>query len=166
MGNKIGLILLSVMALSLSSCTVNHRTNYIVSGYYEGVNEYAGDDGFKGNFNCSLNILPISRDEYVSSNGINVVEDLVKPNYYRLELCFKYDGKDSESFYFNNLKDASNGSKQTPISYLDDNGMLLTPHNDSLKNETKTYYSLEARIKSDGVSYFVYCYLYKADYHE
>jgi hypothetical protein len=73
-----------------------------------------------------LTIEPIPENEYLNAKGRNVIQDAISNSYYSVELE-KHMEDVVENVTFINFKDAYDGAKDTPISYVDDNGYWLTP---------------------------------------
>lgn len=116
MRKKIFLIISCFLFLSLGSCYTNHhQNNYFVDGDFFGVNEYNQDEKFY------FSVKPIIKDEFDSSNGLNVVFDKYKKVYYSLQLYYENDSKRYQ-IAFMNLTPYG-----TPISYKDDNKNHITP---------------------------------------
>jgi len=114
---KIKFLIISLfLILSLSSCYTNHhQNNYFVEGDFFGVNEYNQDEKFY------FSVKSIIKDEFDSSNGLNVVFDQYKKVYYSLQLFYEFDSKRYQ-IDFMNLTPYG-----TPISYKDDNNNFITP---------------------------------------
>lgn len=144
------LISLCCLLSMLSSCsfhTINRRTNYIVSGTFIGHNEDNVEETY-----C-LKLINISEEEFLKANGLNVIEDKIIKNYYRI-LFYKIDENEPIYYEFINFKDAFNGAKGTPIVYESDNDWRLWPHtNNSYK--TNPYYS----VYNDNQQIYVFCHL-------
>lgn len=112
------IILISGVAL-LIGC-INRKRNYFVIGK------------FKANFdsiNYYLEIDEISKDEYNSSNLINVVEDKVlkKDNYFKINF-YKNDNDNITIINLINLQDQDPQTSSIPISYCDDNDINIMPY--------------------------------------
>ena len=70
MKKKIFLIICCFLILPFSSCYTNHhQNNYFVDGEFFGVNEYNQDEKFY------FSVKSIIKDDFDSSNGLNVVFD-------------------------------------------------------------------------------------------
>ena len=73
-------------------------------------------------------ISEITKEEFLSCNGLNVIEDLVKEGFYKIDLySLLENGEKNEAFDLLNLKDAYKGATDTEISYVDDNNSWFTP---------------------------------------
>ena len=136
MKKKIFLIICCFLILSFSSCYMNHhQNNYFVDGEFFGVNEYNQDEKFY------FTVKSIIKDEFESSNGLNVVFDKYKKVYYSLQLFYEID---SERYQIDFMNLTYYG---TPISYKDDNKNNITPFiNDNNNNSPifgEAIYSLE-----------------------
>lgn len=113
------LITLIVTLVTLTSC-VNRKRNYFVNGNFESNSDSV----------CyHLEIDEITEDEYNSSNFVNVVEDkTLKDNKYFRISFYKYDEDIITSIDIINLQDADPKTNAIPISYSDDNGIIITPY--------------------------------------
>lgn len=151
------LFLFSTAVLCLASCGANHRTNYIVPGKYTGV------DLNNELFSYCLLIEPISQKEYLSSSGINVVEDLVKHGYYSLSLYTENDRNEQISFY--NLEDGNNGIKAEPIFYVDSKNSVFCPRPTSLSSQKNKVY-FKAIINDNGQPVTAEALLVEIDHYE
>lgn len=150
---KKGIItLLTVSILSLVSCT-SKRNNIIVSGYYFGV------DSQNSLISCELSINQISKDDFLVADGVNVVEDEINGNFYLLNCLVRLANNEVQKINFLNLKDAYDGAKGAPISYVDDNNYWLTPFT-SENNETlpvsECYYSVNIDINDFKLSAYLH----------
>ena len=117
------LVIISILVLSvfcLTSCQ-SKRTNIIISGHYIGV------DSENQSISCELFIEAISENDYLTSNGKNVIKDAINSKYFSLEFIIYFSEDDTRQIDFLNFKDAYDGASGTPISYVDDNGYWLTP---------------------------------------
>ncbi len=103
--------------MCLSSCGTGHRRNYFVEGEFSGYNLHKIEEVYY------LTVTEISKSEYESSQGINVVHDIFKKKYFSLELYYVVDQSNEKNFLtFSNLKDYG-----TPIRYRDDNRYVIVP---------------------------------------
>lgn len=95
------------------------QRNYFVNGNFESNSDFV----------CyHLEIDEITEDEYNSSNFVNVVEDkTLKDNKYFRISFYKYDEDIITSIDIINLQDADPKTNAIPISYSDDNGIIITP---------------------------------------
>lgn len=104
--------------LLLGSCfTVNHKKNYFVAGQFEMVEDEVG---------YYLEVEEISKNAYESSGKINTVKDVVINKYFSVQF---YERVGGESILVDlvNLKDENPRTKAIPASYIDDNGVSMTP---------------------------------------
>lgn len=152
LSKKVIIINLVIGTFCLTSCVFGngHRTNNIVPGYYVGVDQ--NDD----NKQASLTISPITKNEYDEANGTNIIKDLVKTGYYKLEFYIRKDGKEPELLKFTNFVDEFNGAKDRPISYIDDNGVVLSPQ-PAAENQ---YYVIYRKIEN---KFDFYIHLHEAE---
>jgi len=115
---KIHQILTTTLTFFLLTSCVNRERNYFVAGKFEATNNL---------ISYCLEINEISEDTYVLSNYTNVVEDKVNGKYFELE----FNELDNDSLIpinLINLKDSNPNTKAVPISYIDDNGVDITPY--------------------------------------
>ena len=115
---------LILFLFSLSSCIdvsySTKRKNYIQEGIYSGENSTYSVTVF-------LSIKRIYKEEFITANGINVIEDLVRPAYYSMDFYY-YEGEDKKPYYtFSNFNDVYDGSHGTHIAYRDDYGCFFVP---------------------------------------
>ena len=122
------------IVLCLSSCVVNHRNNYIIPGYYEGV------DMCNETTSCFLTIKSITEEEYNVANGVDVVKDLINPGFYQLECYVQKAREERIKLSFFNLKDAKNGLKAEPIEYRDDNDSIFATQPSTQPSEKNKAY--------------------------
>lgn len=104
--------------LLLGSCfTVNHKNNYFVAGQFEMVEEEVG---------YYLEVEEITKNAYESSGKINTVKDVVIDKYFSVQF---YERVGGESILVDlvNLRDENPRTKAIPASYVDDNGVSMTP---------------------------------------
>lgn len=144
--------LLTILTLSLTSCA-SKRTNIIIHGHYFGV--YSENQSIS----CDLFIEQISKNDYLSSNGKNVIEDSINNNCFSLELIVNFSKDDTQKIEFLNFKDAYDGAEGTPISYVDDNHYWFTPYttlNNEILPQRECYYSIHFKIRD--LNLFVYFY--------
>lgn len=142
-----------ILILFLSSCN-SKRTNIIVSGNYGGI------DSQNELISCNLQINQISETNYLESNGKNVIKDSINGKYYSIVFTINYQGSETKQIEFINFKDAYNGAKGTPISYVDDNNYWLTPcttNNNKIMNSTNCYYIVELNFKNIELFTYLYC---------
>ena len=143
--------ILSMLFLGLSSCfpVVSKRTNYIIAG------EFSGVDSYDERISCSLSITSITKEQFEAANGVNVIEDLVKKVYFKLEFSYTLLEK-TETIDFLNFADAYKGATDIPVSYLDENGIWFTPHTVLNSEESENpYYSIHTG-KRYSIELFVY----------
>lgn len=109
--------------ITMTSCfnIINRRINIIVEGAFVGKDEY------HENTLCYLTISKIDETEYNSANGINVIQDAINFNYFRIGFYTVDEFTNRTDYSFCNLKDAFNGATGTYISYKDDNNYWFTP---------------------------------------
>ncbi len=104
--------------LLLGSCfTINHKTNYFVAGEFETVVDEVG---------YYLEVEEISKNAYESSPKINTVKDVVINKYFSVQF-YERIGGESILVDLVNLKDENPRTKAIPASYIDDNGVSMTP---------------------------------------
>lgn len=104
--------------LLLGSCfTVNHKKNYFVAGQFEMVEDEVG---------YYLEVEEISKNAYESSGKINTVKDVVINKYFNVQF-YECVGGESILVDLVNLKDENPRTKAIPASYIDDNGVSMTP---------------------------------------
>ncbi len=104
--------------LLLGSCfTVNHKKNYFVAGQFEIVEDEVG---------YYLEVEEISKNAYESSGKINTVKDVVINKYFSVQF-YERIGGESILVDLVNLKDENPRTKAIPASYIDDNGVSMTP---------------------------------------
>ena len=111
---KLIICLFTILILNLTSCS-SKRTNVIVDRHYFGF------DSKKQTISCDLFIEQISENDYLSSNGKNVINDAINNNYFSLKFIINFADSDIIQVDFLNFKDAYDGANGTPISYVDDN---------------------------------------------
>ena len=131
--------ILSILFLGLSSCfpIVSKRTNYIIAG------EFSGVDGYDERISCSLSITSITKEQFETANGVNVIEDLVKKAYFKLEFSYTLLEK-TETIDFLNFADAYKGATGIPVCYKDQNGFYFEPHTVLNSQESENpYYSIQ-----------------------
>ncbi len=104
------LFLLIINLFLLTSCYIPSlesytcRINYFVAGFYSGKNYY--DDTL-----IYLEATSISKSDYKKAKNINVVKDLVKNNYYSLNMFTLLNGDKNVVYNFDTLKDFDGSSK-------------------------------------------------------
>ncbi len=104
--------------LLLGSCfTINHKINYFVAGQFEMVEDEVG---------YYLEVEEISKNAYESSGKINTVKDVVINKYFSVQF-YERIGGESILVDLVNLKDENPRTKAIPASYIDDNGVSMTP---------------------------------------
>lgn len=144
--------LFTILIFSLTSCS-SKRTNVIVDGHYFGF------DSKNQSISCDLYIEQISENDYLSSNGKNVISDAINNNYFSIKFIVNFYERDIQQINFLNFKDVYDGANDTPISYVDDNNCWLTPftseNNDTLPKSECYYY---IKINIDNLDLFVYLY--------
>lgn len=97
----------------------NHRTNHFIQGEFVGVNESNDSEVFY------FTVTSISKDEFASSEGINVVYDNYLKKHFILSLYYQVNGSEEKTHVnFKNLN-----AYGSPISYKDDYGSYMTPWN-------------------------------------
>ena len=124
MNRKTRLVSLFPLILLLCSCyftPLSKRINYFIPGLFTGYNDYDNTQS------CFLNITEITKDSFKSSNGKNVIHDLVADKFYSLEFYVIDKDANKYTFDFINFKDAFNGATGTLIAYKDENGTWLKP---------------------------------------
>lgn len=141
-----------MLCLCLISC-VNKRTNSMLCGDFFGTNEYHPHE------NYHLQVHEITETEFIHANGVDVMEDLVKKGFYKLDFYSILEtNQRAETFHFYNLKDANKGSKSMPICYVDDNHSTFTPVGHEKENPIYTIH-----IPSSIASFEIYTNLYLKD---
>ena len=145
----------SLFFLLLTSCTTNLRTNEIVEGDFFGID--SNDESKK----CVLKVNSISEKDFIDAKGKNVIKDEITLDFYSINFYVSSEINDYVQYDFLNLKDAHNGAKDTPISYVDDHRYFITPFT-TLDNKplpySDCYYSVHIH-NSDGINIFSYLYL-------
>ena len=113
------LITLIGTLVTLTAC-VNRKRNYFVNGKFE-------SNGYSASYR--LEIAEITKDEYNSSNFVNVVENkILKDNRYFRVNFYKNDEDAITLIDLINLQDSGPKTNAIPISYRDDNGITITPY--------------------------------------
>ena len=78
---KIFILPCLIVSATCGCCkNVNRRTNYIVPGIF------LGNDEKNPTMKIKMVISEISKEEYLSYDGLNVIEDLVKEGFYKIDL--------------------------------------------------------------------------------
>ncbi len=130
-------ISLFLILFSISSCVdasySTKRKNYICEGLYSGENSTYSVTLF-------LRIKRIYKEEFNIANGINVIEDYVRPAYYSLDLYYYQEEEKMPYYTFSNFSDAYDGSYGTKIAYKDDYGCFFVPRISSSDDSNKTFY--------------------------
>ena len=117
--------------LLLNSCfTVNHKKNYFVAGQFEMVEDEVG---------YYLEVEEISKNAYESSSKINMVKDVVINKYFNVQF-YECVGGESILVDLVNLKDEFPRTKAVPASYIDDNGVSISPCITDNKDSNTNYY--------------------------
>lgn len=133
MKKHLKILFLLPFLIALSSCLYPYnRTNTIFSGYFEGTNLYNNKEV------CSLKVEKITKNEFASSNGVDVILDEIKGGYYKLNFTLKSENNEISSYHFQNLRDSSNGKTEDIIRYKGINNSWFTP-GDSKLNENYYY---------------------------
>lgn len=138
------LLTLTTTLLTLTSC-VNRKRNYFVKGIFESIHD---------SVSYYLEINEITKDRYILSNYINVVEDKVgKGNKYFSINFYERGNHGTSAIDLINLQDNYSKTNAIPISYCDDNGIVLVPFypydistNNYYLMEYKTFYLYFAKI--------------------
>lgn len=149
---KLIICLFTILILNLTSCS-SKRTNVIVDGHYFGF------DSKNQSISCDLFIEQISENDYLSSNGKNVINDAINNNYFSLKFIINFADSDIIQVDFLNFKDAYDGANDTPISYVDDNNCWLRPFTSKNNNtlpRSECYYSIN--FNTNNLDLFVYLY--------
>lgn len=115
--------------------SVNNKTNFLVEGTFYGYNNINSIDD---NNDIATYYLKWSHDIF-KSNGVDVIQDLVKPSYYSLVFIRAINKTKVERIAFYNLKDSSFDTTHYPIKYTDDNGTTLFPYFKSGYEESGDY---------------------------
>ncbi|MGM9814396.1 MAG: hypothetical protein ACI32C_05865 [Candidatus Enteromonas sp.] len=153
MKQKITLLVVSLLGLTSCWFRVNHRRNIILPGRFSGV---GGPDE---SVLCDLLIEPIAEEEYEKAKGINVTRDEINGSHYSMRFSIARPGEDPETVDFANFKDAYDGARGTPISYVDDNRWWFSPltwgKDETLSTTTATY-----SIENYKEKFEVYAFLY------
>lgn len=141
----------------LSSCENIHRRNYFVEGEFSGLNAYNTNETYY------LSVSEISQKEYENAQGINVVNDVYKKKYYALDLYYTVGQSDVK----NNIVLVNLIDYGTPISYKDDNRIILEPFcrdnnrtEEELEKDNAPFYKAEIPLK-DSYDLSAYVNLYK-----
>lgn len=92
----------------------NHRTNHFVEGEFVGINTSNKEEV------SYMSVSLISKEEFINSFGINVLEDKYKKTYFKLTLYYQIN--EGENVYIE-LKNLT--AYGTPISYKDDFVIML-----------------------------------------
>ena len=138
-------IILLLLTLTTTSCEPNNwRINYLIPGYFIGVNTYNEEETFY------LTVKEITLEEYKNANGNNVIEDDVRPNYFSLKL-YSILNNERIDFNFNNLKPYSEDVTNW-IDYIDDYDTWLTPYNPPIGTD-KYFYKIHL-VKYNAYIYF------------
>ena len=117
--------------LLLGSCfTVNHKKNYFVAGQFEMVEDEVG---------YYLKVEEISKNDYESSGKINTIKDVVIHKYFSVQF-YERIGGESILVDLVNLKDEFPRIKAVPASYIDDNGVSISPCITDNKDSNTNYY--------------------------
>lgn len=117
----------------------NHRTNHFVEGEFVGINTSNKEEV------SYMSVSLISKEEFINSFGINVLEDKYKKTYFKLTLYYQIN--EGENVYIE-LKNLT--AYGTPISYKDDFGNYITPKNrDNQSNEDSSDYYLNVNYKNN-----------------
>lgn len=122
-------LILFTLPLFLCSCSFGiKRKNAIIDGFFDNFHHEDEIDKY-----C-LEVKSITKEEFLSLNGINVIEDLVDGGFYTLDF-YKVDEnrKRLETYEFKNFKDDNLGVdgkpiKAQPIHYKDEYGTILYPN--------------------------------------
>ena len=158
--NKRIFVLVSALSLFLTSCEIwhgwgtrNRKIDYMFECFFK------LKQGDKSYF---LKVSEISKNEYDTSNGVNVVDDFVyrkkDPKYYLIQFYSSPDDNPYSdivcSYNFINLEEASPDVKAEPICYKDCNDNLFSPKSASreslhgyLITYDKEYFSFFEEIK-------------------
>lgn len=142
----------AILILTLTSC-YSKRTNIIVDGHYLGV------DLKHQLVSCDLFIEQISENDYLVSNGKNVIKDAINNNYFSIKLIINFSENDIQQIDFINFKDAYHSANGTPISYVDDNDCWLTPftsQNNIVRPDAECYYSINVKIGNSKLFAYLY----------
>jgi hypothetical protein len=106
--------------LSTLTACVNHKRNYFIDGRFESNNLPTI---------YHLEVNKILKDEYDSSNFLNVVEDKVlKENkYFRLKF-YAYNENEAVLINIVHLHESNSKTQSIPVSYSDDNEIIIIPY--------------------------------------
>ncbi|MGP1413568.1 MAG: hypothetical protein ACTTID_00290 [Bacillales bacterium] len=130
--------MLTTTLLTLTSC-VNRKRNYFVKGNFVSIHD---------SVSYYLEINEITKDRYISSNYINVVEDKISKGtkYFSINF-YESSNHGTTSIDLINLQENYPKTNAIPISYCDDNGIVLVPFypydissNNYYLMEYKTFY--------------------------
>ncbi len=117
--------------LLLGSCfTINHKNNYFVEGQFETVLDEVG---------YCLEVEEISKNAYESSGKINTVKDVAINKYFSVQF-YECVGGESILVDLVNLKDELPRTKAVPASYIDDNGVTVSPCRTDNEYSNSHYY--------------------------
>lgn len=153
-------ILLILLLFSFSSCIdvsySTRRKNYICEGLYSGENSTYS-------VNIFLRIKRIYKEEFIAANGVNVIEDYVRPAYYSIYLYYYEEEVKMPYYTFSNFTDVYDGSYSTSIAYKDDYGCFFIPRFSSNNNDIKTFYCSVSLIDHINSQYYFSATLYPID---
>lgn len=107
-----------ILLFTLISCGwgKTHQINYFVEG------EFVGVEIENNKMEFFLNVMPISKEEYSDLDGINVVHDVYKDLYYKLDLFYVEDDGGKNEITLQNFK-----AYGTPYRYRDDFSNSIMP---------------------------------------
>ncbi|MCI6357519.1 MAG: hypothetical protein MR766_02630 [Erysipelotrichaceae bacterium] len=131
-------IIVTIFSATITSCCSTKRTNYMVPGFFSGINENEKDNLIE---DCRLIVDEINKEDFINANGKNVVKDVVKEKYFRLEFYYFRDNERID-YDFINLNDIYKSSR-VPVTYEDDSLGFLTPKiwNNEIYYTISLYYS-------------------------
>ena len=131
------ILCLAIASTVLSACTTfNHRNNYFIEGSFYCVSP-------ESDVGCTLIVTRIDKETFDSRNGTNVVFDDVIFEYFALELSITLSEETVIVYNFVGLTPISK-SKDWPVSYMDNNKALISPHVTSSNiNKSRPVYSIE-----------------------
>lgn len=137
----------------LSSCTkIIHRNNFFIEGTFIGEIKDL-------NVVCTLDVKNINEEEFNQKNGVNVVFDDVKLNYFSLELNVLINDTENIEYVFTDLKPMTK-SLEWPVFYEDKNGSILKPFKtSSITDQTFPFYGIEIP-EGEVADYSINCNLF------
>ncbi len=123
--------MISILSTLTACLSLSHKTNYFIEGHFETTCD---------SINYYLDINEIEKEEYISSNSINVVKDaaLKGKKYFRINFS-KSDEDGIVNIDLINLKDENPTTNAIPAHYCDDNGVTIMPYSPNLVSDNQYY---------------------------